>query len=77
MTRLVASLEQAGLVTRAPHVSDRRQVLLAVSPAGAEMLQEDRRRRDAWLAQRLRALDPADLAELRQAADILERLGSE
>ena len=77
MTRLVASLEQAGLVTRAPHASDRRQVLLAVSPAGAEMLQEDRRRRDAWLAQRLRALDPADLAELRQAADILERLGSE
>ena len=77
MTRLVASLEQAGLVTRAPHASDRRQVLLAVSPAGAEMLQEDRRRRDAWLAQRLRALDPADLAVLRQAADILERLGSE
>ena len=76
MTRLAASLEGAGLVTRTAHPSDRRQVLLAVSPAGAALLREDRRRREAWLAQRLRALDPEDRAVLRKAAAILDRLGS-
>lgn len=74
MTRIVASLEAAALVTRTGHPTDGRQVLLAVSPAGKELLRGDRRRRDAWLAQQMRALDPADLAVLRQAAAILERL---
>ena len=74
MTRLVATLEQAGLVQRTPHASDRRQVLLAVSPAGGELLAEDRRRRDAWLAQRLRELPAADLAVLRDAVAVLDRL---
>ena len=76
MTRLAASLEAAGLVTRTGHPSDRRQVLLAVSPDGAAMLREDRQRREAWLAQRLRALEPEDRAVLRKAAVILDRLGS-
>ncbi len=76
VTRLAGALETAGLVTRAEHPSDRRQVLLALSPAGSALLGEDRRRRDAWLAQRLRALDPADLAVLRQAAGVLDRLAT-
>ena len=76
MTRLAASLEAAGLVTRTAHPSDGRQVLLAVSPEGAALLREDRRRREAWLAQRLRELDADDRAVLRKAAAILERLGS-
>ena len=74
MTRLVGTLEAAGLVTREDHPSDRRQVLLRVAPAGRALLEEHRRRRDAWLAQRLRDLPPADLAVLRQAAEVLERL---
>jgi DNA-binding MarR family transcriptional regulator len=76
MTRLVASLEAAGLVARTAHPSDGRQVLLAVSPPGRSLLEEDRRRRDAWLAQRLRALDRDDRAVLHKAAAILDRLGS-
>jgi DNA-binding MarR family transcriptional regulator len=76
MTRLVASLEAAGLVARTAHPSDGRQVLLAVSPPGRSLLEEDRRRRDAWLAQRLRALDRDDRAVLHRAAAILDRLGS-
>jgi DNA-binding MarR family transcriptional regulator len=76
MTRLVASLEAAGLVTRTAHPSDGRQVLLAVSPEGAALLHEDRQRREAWLAQRLRELDPDERAILRKAAAILDRLGS-
>ncbi|MCW2499511.1 MAG: transcriptional regulator, MarR family [Frankiales bacterium] len=74
MTRVVSALEAAGLVTRTDHPTDGRQVLIAVSPAGKGLLRDDRMRRDAWLAQRLRALDPADLATLRQAAAVLDKL---
>ena len=76
MTRLVTRLEQAGLVTRAPHPSDRRQVLLTIHPAGTELLREDRRRRDAWLAQRLHDLPATDLETLRRAVVVLDRLAS-
>ena len=77
MTRVAASLEAAGLATRTDHPSDGRQVLLAASPAGVALLREDRRRRDAWLAQRLRELDPADRDVLRRATEVLDRLASE
>ena len=74
MTRILAALEEAGLVTRTDHPTDRRQVLVALSPQGRALLREDRRRRDAWLAQRMRELDPEDLAVLRQAAQVLHKL---
>ena len=74
MTRVVAALEVAGMVTRTDHPTDRRQVLVAVSPEGRALLRDDRRRRDAWLAQRMRDLEPADLEVLRQAARVLDRL---
>ncbi len=77
MTRVVGTLEAAGLVARAAHPSDGRQVRLRVTAAGHALLEEDRRRRDAWLAQRLRDLPPADLAVLRQAAAVLDRLATE
>jgi DNA-binding MarR family transcriptional regulator len=77
MTRIAASLEAAGLATRTDHPSDGRQVLLAASPAGVALLREDRRRRDAWLAQRLRELDPADRDVLRRATEVLDRLASQ
>ena len=74
MTRLVARLEEAALVLRTPHPTDRRQVHLALRAAGHELLREDRRRRDVWLAQRLRELDPAEVEILRQAAGVLDKL---
>ncbi|MCW2776548.1 MAG: putative MarR-family transcriptional regulator [Frankiales bacterium] len=76
MTRLVAALEAAGLATRAPHPTDRRQVLVAAAPEGLALLREDRRRRDVWLAQRLRDLPPEDLEVLGRAATVLDRLAS-
>lgn len=76
MTRVVAALEGAGLVTRTDHPTDGRQVLLAASPAGAALLREDRRRREAWLAQRLRELDPDEREVLRKAAAVLDRLAA-
>lgn len=74
MTRILATLEQAELVTRTDHPTDGRQVLMSVSPAGKAMLRADRQRRDAWLAQRMRDLPAEDLAALRRAAEVLDRL---
>src|SRR5664279_5174171 len=45
MTRVIARLEERGLVTRVPHPTDRRQVLVAVTEKAQAMLVEDRRRR--------------------------------
>ena len=74
MTRLLAALEAGGLVVRTAHPTDGRQVLLEVSPAGQALLREDRRRRDVWLAQRLKDLAPDELEVLTRAAGILDRL---
>ena len=74
MTRVIATLEERGLVVREPHPTDGRQVLVQLSPAGREMLRGDRRRRDAWLSQRMCALDPDELELLHRVAPILERL---
>jgi len=74
MTRVVASLQDAGLVSREQHPSDGRQVLLRVTREGAALLREDRRRREAWLAQRLAELDDDERAVLHAASGVLDRL---
>ena len=74
MTRVVAVLEERGLVIRQPHASDRRQVVLTATEQGKEVVRQSRRLREAWLAQRLRELTPQERALLRQAAPILEKL---
>ena len=76
MTRVAASLEDALLITRTDHPTDGRQVLLAASPAARELLAEDRRRRDAWLASQLRGLDPADREVLHRAVEVLDRMAA-
>lgn len=74
MTRIVAALELLGLVRRAPHATDGRQVLLEATDAGRQLLTADRQRRDAWLCHRLRELSDEERATLRSAARIIERL---
>jgi DNA-binding MarR family transcriptional regulator len=74
MTRVVAVLEERGLLMRAPHPTDRRQVVLTVTEAGRAVVQQSRRLREAWLAKRLRELTPEERATLRAAAPILEKL---
>lgn len=77
MTRVVAALEAAGLASRTDHPSDGRQVLLEATAEGRSLLREDRRRREAWLAQRLRELDPDERDVLARAAQILDRLAAQ
>jgi DNA-binding MarR family transcriptional regulator len=74
MTRVIAILEGRGLVQREPHPTDRRQVILTVTAEGRALVNRVRRRREAWLAQRLQELTPEERAILRQAAPILEKL---
>ena len=74
MTRTVSCLAEGGYVERGPHPTDGRQVVVSLSEKGEQTLAADRKRRDAWLAQRLRELAPEERAVLRQAAPIIERL---
>jgi len=74
MTRVIAVLEDRGLVMRAPHTTDRRQVVLTVTEEGRAVVQPARRRRDEWLTRRLKELTPQERATLRAAAPILEKL---
>ncbi len=76
MTRTVTCLEDGGHVTRRPHDTDGRQVVVTLTPRGRATLLADRRRRDEWLAQRLRDLTPHERAVLREAAPILEQLSN-
>lgn len=74
MTKTVAALVELGLATKADHGDDRRKVLIATTPAGAEVVVETRRRRDDWLTPRLAVLTPAERRVLTEATDIMRRL---
>ena len=71
---VIAVLEERRLVMRAPHPTDRRQVVLTVTAEGRELVSQARRRRDAWLARRLKELTSQERAILRAAAPGLEKL---
>ena len=72
-TRVLARLEESGLVSRTADPTDRRSTLVSVTAEGRALLERTRTRKDAFLAQRLEGLDPEDLAVLERAADILEK----
>jgi DNA-binding MarR family transcriptional regulator len=74
MTRVIAVLEERSLVQRSAHPTDRRQVILTVTAEGRALVTRVRRRKEAWLAQRLQELSPDELATLRAATPILEKL---
>jgi len=74
MTRIVGHLEAAGLLVRRPAPADRRSAEVELSQSGRELLDRSRTRKDAYLAERLATLGPAELAVLRRAAAVLERL---
>ena len=76
-TRVVARLEDAGLVARAADPTDGRSSLVSMTPEGRALLKRLRANKDAFLARRLEALDPEELAALERAADILERVLAE
>jgi DNA-binding MarR family transcriptional regulator len=74
VTRILAALVDEGLVERTPDPIDRRVSWVQLTPAGRARMRNVRRRTDRYLAQRLQRLEPADLATLERAADVLDRI---
>jgi DNA-binding MarR family transcriptional regulator len=74
MTRVLAGLEERGLILRTPHESDGRQHLVSLTQDARTLLKEDRRTREAWLARRLAELTQEERDVLRAAAPVIERL---
>ena len=74
MTRILAVLEQRGLVAREVDPSDRRASSVALTPAGGDVLGTLRRERTAFLADRLSRLDDDERRRLADAVEVLEQL---
>ena len=76
MTKVLGVLEEQGFVERAPHPTDRRQCILSATSTGADLILQNRRLREAWLARELDRLTDDERATVRAAVDILGRLAS-
>jgi DNA-binding MarR family transcriptional regulator len=74
VTRLVASLQDRALVNRVTDPEDGRAALIEISKTGSALLDEIRRERTAFIAQRLGRLAPADRAHIASAVAMLEQL---
>jgi DNA-binding MarR family transcriptional regulator len=73
-TRVVARLEEAGLVERAVDPLDARSRVLHVTSDGRALLRRVRSRKTAFLARRLASLSAEELLTLERSAEILERM---
>ncbi|MEV0057853.1 MarR family transcriptional regulator [Saccharopolyspora shandongensis] len=74
MTRVIAALEDAGLVARRAHPTDGRQAIVELTEAGQARIDEEVSIRERWLDQQLADLSEEDRRVLCQAAEIIDRL---
>jgi DNA-binding MarR family transcriptional regulator len=74
MSKRVSRLQREGLVARTQSETDRRCVGLTLTEEGQRVLRRVRSRRTAWLASRLGALSPAELAAVAAAVEPLAQL---
>ena len=77
ITRVAGNLEAAGLVSKQSDAVDRRVCRVETTPAGEKLLAEIRKRKNLWLAARLREVSPEDQALLAAALDVLDELTTE
>ncbi len=74
MSKHVARLETAGLIRRTRDEQDGRRQGLSVTEEGERVLRSVKSRRTAWLAARLKRLEPAELEALDTAVEPLLQL---
>jgi DNA-binding MarR family transcriptional regulator len=74
MTRIVANLADAGMVTREVDPDDRRSVRVRVTPEGELALQHMRTVKNAFLLRRLGELGPDEQRRARELVALLEHL---
>lgn len=77
MTRVIAALEELGLVSRHAHPTDGRQAIVELTTAGhAKIEEEEVSERERWLDQQLADLTAEERAELSHAAEVIDRIAS-
>jgi DNA-binding MarR family transcriptional regulator len=74
MTRIVASLTDAGMVTREADASDRRSTRIRITPAGLGALDRIRTAKNAFLIRRLGELSPDEQQHAAELVSLLEHL---
>jgi len=74
VTRLVRTMEQAGLIERAPDPDDRRCTRVVLSVRGREELAAIRQRKTEFLERKLLSLSAADRRKAHELAAFLETL---
>lgn len=74
ITKIATTLVEAGLIARRVDDSDRRVVRVELTAEGRQQLDVARDQHTAWLADRLQQCTASELACLRDAAALLERL---
>ena len=74
VTKVINLLEAQGLVGREASANDRRVAMVSITREGARLLDESRRRKNQWLAERLTRLEPDQRARLADALDVIELL---
>jgi len=77
LSRIVAKLEQAGLLHRSPDPDDGRAARVELTPEGIELNRRQRAERTQLLTDRLAALPGSRAAELLAALPALESLADE
>jgi DNA-binding MarR family transcriptional regulator len=78
MGATLAALEQRGLIERRRDTGDGRRILLSISDAGRQMVNDRRGARTEQLAAAMRAaFTDAELGQLLTAAPLLERLAEQ
>jgi DNA-binding MarR family transcriptional regulator len=75
MATVIAALEAAGLVSGVPDPADGRRILLSLTDACRQWVQEGRAARQDWLSRRLQArLSIAEMDVVATAVELLNRL---
>jgi DNA-binding MarR family transcriptional regulator len=77
MTRIVAGLAEAGMVTRVADTNDRRSARVRLTPAGEQTLERIRTRKNAFLVRRLDQLSEDEQRHASELVALLEHLLAE
>lgn len=75
MRAIVGALEEQGLVARAPHPTDGRQIVVSVTDEGRRAIASVREAKHSWLVEALeQRLDASELHTVAEATGLLRRL---
>jgi DNA-binding MarR family transcriptional regulator len=74
MGTTITSLEDMGIVTRTPHATDGRQMLIELTPKGVQLRKKNVEAKLMWFSQVIAELDAEERDTLFRAAGIIKRL---